>query len=79
VVETIRPLVRANANTLHVQCPPDIGVMRADMSKTRQSLFNLLSNAAKFTREGTISLEVSRETWRIVSGSGFASPTRASA
>jgi signal transduction histidine kinase/DNA-binding response OmpR family regulator len=62
VVGTIRPLVEANANTLRVQCPSDLGAMYADMTKTRQSLFNLLSNAAKFTKEGAISLEVSRET-----------------
>jgi CheY-like chemotaxis protein/anti-sigma regulatory factor (Ser/Thr protein kinase) len=62
VVGTIRPLVEGNANTLHVQCSPDLGSMRADMTKTRQSLFNLLSNAAKFTKEGAISLDVSRET-----------------
>ncbi len=61
VVETIRPLVRANANTLSVHCPADLGTMRADITKTRQSLFNLLSNAAKFTKEGAISLEISRE------------------
>ncbi|MCA1595442.1 MAG: response regulator, partial [Chloroflexi bacterium] len=61
VVETIRPLVNANTNTLHVHCPADLGTMHADMTKTRQSLFNLLSNAAKFTKEGAISLEVSRE------------------
>jgi PAS domain S-box-containing protein len=62
VVETTRPLVMANANTLRVQCPADIGTMHADLTKMRQSLFNLLSNAAKFTDEGAISLEVSRET-----------------
>src|SRR5688500_4267764 len=62
VVGTIRPLVEANANTLRVQCPADLGTMRADMTKMRQSLFNLLSNAGKFTKEGAISLEVSRET-----------------
>ena len=61
VVETIRPLVNANANTLRVHCPPDLGTMHADVTKTRQGLFNLLSNAAKFTQEGAISLEVSRE------------------
>ncbi len=61
VVETIRPLVKANVNTLRVQCPADLGTMHADMTKMRQSLFNLLSNAAKFTKEGAISLEVSRE------------------
>jgi len=61
VVKTIRPLVEANGNTLRVSCPPDVGVMHADITKMRQSLFNLLSNAAKFTHEGAISLEVSRE------------------
>src|SRR5579862_3113890 len=61
VVETIRPLVMANKNTLRVQCPEDLGTMHADIAKTRQSLFNLLSNAAKFTKSGAISLEVSRE------------------
>ncbi len=62
VVETIRPLVNANANTLEVKCPATLGTMRADVTKTRQSLFNLLSNAAKFTKEGAITLEASRET-----------------
>ena len=61
VVGTISPLVEANANTLHVQCPTDIGDMHADMAKVRQSLFNLLSNAAKFTKEGAICLDVSRQ------------------
>ena len=62
VVGTIRPLVEANSNTLRVHCPADLGSMRADMTKMRQSLFNLLSNAAKFTKNGAISLEVSRVT-----------------
>ncbi len=61
VVETVRPLVKANANTLRVQCPPDLGTMRADITKVRQSLFNLLSNASKFTKEGEILFDVSRE------------------
>ncbi|HVK04114.1 MAG TPA: histidine kinase dimerization/phospho-acceptor domain-containing protein, partial [Armatimonadaceae bacterium] len=56
VVETTRPLVTANGNTLRVQCPADLGTMHADMTKVRQSLFNLLSNAAKFTKQGAISL-----------------------
>jgi signal transduction histidine kinase/DNA-binding response OmpR family regulator len=61
VVETIQPLLKANANTLVVICPADLGQMHADMTKVRQSLFNLLSNATKFTKEGTVELEVSRE------------------
>ena len=45
-----------NGNTLVVDCPDDLGTMHADQTKVRQTLFNLLSNAAKFTDHGTISL-----------------------
>jgi signal transduction histidine kinase/CheY-like chemotaxis protein len=61
VVNTIQPLVRQKNNTLVVECPPDAGSMHADLTKLRQSLFNLLSNASKFTEQGTITLEVVRE------------------
>jgi len=60
VVMTIQPLVEKNANKLEVQCANDLGAMEADLTKVRQSLFNLLSNACKFTKQGTISLTVSR-------------------
>jgi PAS domain S-box-containing protein len=59
VTATIRPLVEKNANRLVVSCPPELGTMRADVTKVRQTLFNLLSNAAKFTHEGRIDLSVS--------------------
>ena len=52
VASTIRPMVEKNANTLHIERAPDLGVMHADQIKVRQGLFNLLSNAAKFTHEG---------------------------
>jgi signal transduction histidine kinase len=58
---TIQPLVEKNANTLVVHQPDSLGAMRADLIKVRQSLFNLLSNASKFTQRGTISLHVTRE------------------
>jgi signal transduction histidine kinase len=61
VAAIVRPLVEKNANALIVNCPDDLGVMRADQTKVRQALFNLLSNAAKFTDHGTISLTVRRE------------------
>src|SRR5439155_6911629 len=61
VVNTIRPLVEKNGNTLTVECAENLGPMRADATKVRQALFNLLSNACKFTDKGTISLQVSRE------------------
>jgi signal transduction histidine kinase/CheY-like chemotaxis protein len=55
---TIRPLVEKNGNQLAIECPADLGPMRADVTKVRQTLFNLLSNAAKFTHDGRISLMV---------------------
>ena len=58
---TIMPLVEKNANTLAVRCPDNPGTMRADLTKVRQALFNLLSNACKFTTRGTITLAVSRD------------------
>ena len=60
VVSTIQPLMEKNGNTLAVSVSPDCGRMRADLTKVRQTLFNLLSNAAKFTEKGTIRLTVSR-------------------
>jgi PAS domain S-box-containing protein len=60
VVALVLPLVEKKANTLNVRCADDLGAMRADVTKVRQALFNLLSNAAKFTENGTISLSVSR-------------------
>ena len=61
VASTIRPMVEKNANTLHIERAADLGAMHADQIKVRQGLFNLLSNAAKFTHEGSITLEVERE------------------
>jgi signal transduction histidine kinase len=61
VVTTIRPLIEENVNTLEVHYADDLGTMRADPMKVRQSLFNLLSNACKFTEHGTITLMVRRE------------------
>jgi signal transduction histidine kinase len=57
----VQPLVDKNGNALVVTCPDGIGSMHADLTKVRQALFNLLSNAAKFTDHGTISLTAQRE------------------
>src|SRR5687767_3057808 len=57
----VRPLVEKNGNTLGVHCPGDVGTMQADLTKVRQTLFNLLSNAAKFTDGGRIELRVARD------------------
>ena len=62
VAATVQPLVEKSGNRLEVRCPSNTGSMHADLTKIRQSLFNLLSNAAKFTKNGRIILEGWRET-----------------
>ena len=58
LLDTVEPLVQKNNNTLTVRCADDLGTMCADLMKTRQILMNLLSNASKFTRDGSITLDV---------------------
>ncbi|MFN8634223.1 MAG: GAF domain-containing sensor histidine kinase [Chloroflexota bacterium] len=58
VAAIVQPLMEKNANSLVVTCPPNLGSMHADQTKLRQTLFNLLSNAAKFTDHGRIELRV---------------------
>jgi signal transduction histidine kinase/DNA-binding response OmpR family regulator len=60
-VGTVAPLVSKNGNRLITEFGDDLGSIRADLTKLRQSLFNLLSNAAKFTENGTVTLAVDRE------------------
>jgi signal transduction histidine kinase len=65
VAAIVQPLVEKNGNALIVACPDDTGSLHADLTKVRQTLFNLLSNAAKFTDHGTIELRVERGAWRV--------------
>jgi PAS domain S-box-containing protein len=58
---TVEPLARRNGNSLTVNCDPSIGEISSDPIKLRQILFNLLSNAAKFTRDGKIILSAEIE------------------
>lgn len=60
VARTVEPLFLRNTNRLKVECPPNIGQLHSDQTKFTQILFNLLSNAAKFTQKGTITLSVER-------------------
>jgi PAS domain S-box-containing protein len=60
VVSTSQPAIEKNHNTLSVICHNHLGSMYADLTKVRQVLLNLLSNAAKFTENGTITLEATR-------------------
>ncbi|MCK5718032.1 MAG: response regulator [Thiomargarita sp.] len=61
-VSTIQPLIENKANTLHFIFDESLGEIYSDMGKLRQILFNLLSNASKFTEQGIIILEVRRDT-----------------
>lgn len=61
VTSTIQPLIDSKGNRLEARVAPDLPPMHADLTKVRQSLFNLLSNASKFTEHGLVALEVSRE------------------
>ncbi|MGI3903356.1 MAG: ATP-binding response regulator [Janthinobacterium lividum] len=60
VATTAHTLVEKKGNRLDVQIAPGIGRMVSDLTKVRQILLNLLSNAAKFTENGTVTLSVSR-------------------
>ncbi len=60
VVGTAQPLVVKNGNRFEVQRGEQLGVAHQDATKLRQALLNMLSNAAKFTHEGTVTLTVSR-------------------
>ncbi|MDR2781615.1 MAG: PAS domain-containing protein [Holosporaceae bacterium] len=52
------PLVAKNDNSMFMEYPKDIGIMYSDSTKIRQCLLNLLSNAAKFTEFGKITLRI---------------------
>jgi adenylate cyclase len=60
VLGTARPLAEQNRNALDLDCPDAIGSVYADGMRLRQILLNLLSNACKFTKEGTVRLSVAR-------------------
>jgi signal transduction histidine kinase/CheY-like chemotaxis protein len=68
VVDTLQPTCEKNNNKMVVHCPDTIGLMRSDFTKVRQSLFNLLSNASKFTHNGEVKLTVSQEIFQAKTG-----------
>ncbi|WP_455206733.1 ATP-binding protein [Kaarinaea lacus] len=53
---TVQPLLKQNGNLIKVECAENIGCVHTDLTKLRQILLNLLSNACKFTQQGTITL-----------------------
>ena len=62
VAATVTPLAKKTGNALVVNCADEVGSIHSDLTKVRQILFNLLSNACKFTRNGTITLTALRDT-----------------
>jgi signal transduction histidine kinase len=64
VVSTVQPLAAKNGNTLTLDLPKDADRLAivSDLMKIRQSLWNLLSNASKFTQGGRVSLSVRQHT-----------------
>lgn len=60
VAEAMHPQMEAQSNEFGLRLPPDLGTMTADKTRVRQIVFNLLSNAAKFTRNGEVVLEAEK-------------------
>lgn len=75
VASTVEPLVEKNSNKFEVNCAGDLGMMYADITKTRQILLNLLSNAAKFTESGTITLSIERVKYDSLTTQEIAEPS----
>ena len=62
VASTVEPLMQTKRNELVLDCRGDLGFVKSDVTKIRQMLFNLLSNAAKFTEDGRVTLAIERST-----------------
>lgn len=61
VISTSTPLIETQGNRMVLKRPDNVGVMTNDPLKLRQALLNILSNAAKFTRNGVVTLTVQGE------------------
>jgi signal transduction histidine kinase len=61
VVDTARPLIEKRGNRFDVRVQPYLGNLKGDVTKLKQVLLNLLSNASKFTENGVVTLEVNEE------------------
>jgi signal transduction histidine kinase len=60
VIANVQPMVAEKGNKLVVKCASNLGIVSTDQTKLRQAALNLMSNAAKFTHEGTVTLSVQR-------------------
>ena len=70
LVLTIKPTIEKNGSILDIDCDAELGTMYADQTRVRQILLNLLSNAAKFTKDGKITLKIKRQKDAIASMTG---------
>lgn len=61
IASTLQPLMENKANALEIIRDSQLGEMHSDLTKVRQILLNLLSNAAKFSEQGTVTLEVHQQ------------------
>jgi signal transduction histidine kinase len=66
VSAAVQPMIEKNRNCIYETCPPGPLMMTSDQTKVRQCLLNLLSNAAKFTKDGRIGLDVTTSEGRVV-------------
>jgi signal transduction histidine kinase len=60
VIANVQPMVAEKGNKLVIKCRNNLGIVSTDQTKLRQAALNLMSNAAKFTENGTIILSVQR-------------------
>lgn len=63
LISTIEPLAKKNNNKLFLDCPDSIGDMKTDLTMYRQIILNVCSNAAKFTQNGMINIQLSAKTF----------------